>query len=153
MKASLMKASNLGSASSEVQQHMHWCIVLDIGVAIGHASTTQCLWQFVKIMPPQFFSWNRKTEPTGQGGGGGEEIGPLFLFNPLWVNGSLLASMGGEEAKRHKYNWIDFLSLGFFSQLILANYLWNHRWRRGWSTSVPSPMLRPSSWMCSSPRK
>ncbi len=102
-----MKASNLSRA-------------LDICVAIGHSlpmpvfSATQCLWQFVK-MPPKFFSWNR-TKGTGWGG---EELGPLFLFNPLWVEEE--EEEEEQEAKRHNYRTceLNFLVLDFF-----LNWYW-----------------------------
>ncbi len=61
-------------------------------------------------MPWKFFSWSLRD----RAGGGGEELRPLLLFNPLWLwvkdkENSPLQEVGGQgihQKKLSKYNYL-----------------------------------------------
>jgi len=73
MKASLMKGSNLSGSTVTLKHALsipEFSYSLQINVCVK-----VCYFNAAEFFP---------MEPKGRGEGGGKELGPLFVFNPLW---------------------------------------------------------------------
>jgi hypothetical protein len=77
-KAMLKKASNLNRAVGIVQPHMHWTFIKLYNAFLHRHFIIPYYSMFVTLMPRIFYFYL-----GAKGTGGGKELKPLLLFNPL----------------------------------------------------------------------